>query len=179
MKSDSGSERPHKWRLSRTLRRNTAFRPIEAEDVKYLWAAYKKGALDGIGIEPDLPPDKFKEAFTALVLNNCHAGWTLFANTKKGFIPAGVVLGTWGPGQSHLVIMAVAWMPWTTKRNIVESCVGFFNGLRGQISFMGYALPEHKRMYEVCAMHGIARRVGTSYVVIPGHAVAVFESRTK
>jgi hypothetical protein len=178
-KSESGPEPPvRKWRLRRTLRRTVDYRPIEAEDIKYLWAAYKQGGLKAMGFDDTaLSPDEFKAEFERSVVENCHAAWTLFGRTRKGFIPVGFIMAAWAPSGSHLVILCVVWMPWASKRNIVEGAVGFFNGIRKEFSWMGYAIPEHKRMYEVCAMHGIMRRVGTSYVVLPGQACAVFESR--
>jgi hypothetical protein len=164
-----------KWRLSQTLRRTVDYRPIEAEDIKYLWAAYKQGAFPDM--EPDLEPEQFKQQFQSIVLAKFHAVWTLFGPTRKGFIPVGVVFAAWAPNAAYLIITGIMWLPWATKRNIVECTVGFFNGARKEFSFVGYALPEHKRMYEVCCIHGIMRRVGTSYVAIAGKHAAVFETR--
>ena len=154
------------------------YRPTEVEDIKYLWAAYKQGGLKAMGFEDTaLSPDEFRSAFEQKLVENCHAAWTLFAHTRKGFIPVGFIMAAWVPGGSYLIVLCVVWMPWASKRNVVEGAVGFFNKARKEFSFMGYAIPEHKRMYEVCAMHGIMRRVGTSYVALPGQACAVFESR--
>lgn len=177
-KSDSGSAAPRKWRLKRTLKRRFEYRPIEIDDIKYLWAAYKSGALSAMGFErDDMSAAEFKEAMEKAIIERCHAAWTILAITKKGFIPAGLVLACWAPNAPYLIITGIAWMPWASRRNIVEGTVGFFNHARKEFSFVGYATPDHKRMYEVCAMHGIMRRVGTSYVAIPGKACAVFETR--
>ena len=44
IKSSSVSgKRPHKWRVDRTTKRKVKIRPIEAEDIRYLWACYKQG----------------------------------------------------------------------------------------------------------------------------------------
>lgn len=167
--------KPNRWRLRRTLKRRTEFRPIETDDIKYLWAAYKSGGLPDI--EPGKSPDEFRETIERGIVERCHAAWTLFADTKRGFIPVGIVLAAWAPNAPYLIVTGISWMPWATRRNIVECTVAFFNKTRREFSFVGYATPEHKRMYEVCAMHGIMRRVGTSYVAIPGKACAVFETR--
>ena len=180
MKSESGSApRPRKWRLDtkQTVRRAIDYRPIELDDVKYAWAAYKQGALKEMGLETDLSPEEFKAAFSDFILQNCHAAWTLFGKTKKGFIPVGLLSAVWGPGPLVLTIMGISWMPWASKRNIVECTVGFFEGTRKEFQFMGYATHEHKKPYDVCRQLGIARRVGTSYTAIPGAAAAVYESR--
>lgn len=175
-KSESGSApRVRNWRLSRTLRRATRYRPIENEDIKYLWAAYKHGAFPDM--EPDLPPDQFKAGFERAVLEKCHAVWTLFAGTKKGFLPVGVVFAAWAPNGPFLIVTSAVWLPWATKRNIIECMVGFLNGVRKEFSLQFYCLPEHKRLYEVCQMHSIVRRVGTSLIAIPGKSAAVFETK--
>lgn len=166
-----------KWRLSRTLKRHIEYRPIEDGDLKYIWAAYKKGAFKEMGFRDNLTPEEFKIAFSDIVVSNCHMAWLLAANTNNGFIPVGVVLCAWAPGAAYLIVIGVSWMPWASKRNIIECMVGFFSKARKDHNFVGYALPEHKRMYEVCCMHGITRRVGTSYIAIPGKVAAVFETR--
>lgn len=178
-KSDSGSETPRKWRLKRTLKRRFDYRPIEIDDIKYLWAAYKTGALTAMGLDrPDMSASEFKEAMERAIVEHCHAAWTLFAETRKGFIPVGIVIAAWAPNAPYLLVTGMVWMPWASNRNKLESMVGFLNGVRKDFPLMFYATPEHKRMYEVCAMHSVVRRVGTSYVAIPGKACAVFETRT-
>jgi hypothetical protein len=178
MKSESASA-PRvrsKWRLSHTLRRTVDYRPIEADDIKYLWAAYKQGAFSDM--EPDLPPEEFKQQLQSIVLAKFHAVWTLFGPTRKGFIPVGVVFAAWAPNGPFLIVTGAVWMPWASKRNIVECMVGFLNGVRKEFALQFYALPEHKRLYEVCAMHGAVRRIGTSFTAIAGKHAAVFETRT-
>lgn len=170
--------RPNKWTRTRTLKRSPTYRPIEDEDVKYLWAAYKKGSLKEIGFtDTGMSAEQFNVAFHKFVMENAHATWTLFAPTKRGNIPVGVILGIWGPGGNHIVVMGMSWLPWASKRNMIESAVYFAQHMRKEIPLMFYAVPEHKRMYEVLAAHGCARRIGTSYIVIPGTACAVFEAR--
>lgn len=166
-----------KWRLKRSLKRRVEYRPIESEDLKYLWAAYKKGSLPHVGIPDGLEADQFKAEFERIVITTCHAVWTVFGETKSGFRPIAIVFASWSPVRTHLELLGVSRLPWASNRNIIEGIVGFFSGIRKQHSFIGYALPEYKRMFEICAMHGVARRVGTSYVVSPGKACAVFETR--
>ena len=143
--------------------------------MKYAWAAYKHAAFDWI--KSGLSPDEFKSEFEAFVVSKCHAAWTVFAQTKRGFIPVGLIFASWAPNAPYLIISAGVWMPWASKRNIIEGTVGFINGVRRDFSLVVYALPEHKRMYEICMMHGIMRRVGTSYTAIPGHSAAMFETK--
>jgi len=166
-----------KWRLSKTLSRPVEVRPIEVSDIRYAWAAYKKGALSELG-EPftaDLTAEQFRAAFEEMVLTRHDAWWTIIGQTKNGFIPMGLVVGEWGPAQAFMVIVGISWFPWASRRNIIEGTVKFFNVLRRQMRWMGFASPKHKPVYEVCCMHAIMRRVGTSHMTEPPSAV--FEGR--
>jgi hypothetical protein len=164
------------WRLSKTLSRAIEVRPIEQEDVKYAWAAYCKGSLSEMGAPFDkqgLDASQFKEAFEAYVLTNTQAAWTVIAKTARGMMPVGFVFGGWAPMQAYMIIIGITWFPWATKRNIVEGTVQFFNRIRKELPWMGFASGEHKRLYEVCMKHGIMRRIGTSER--GSERIAVFE----
>lgn len=180
MKSASDSaHQASKWRLRRTLKRSASYRPIEDEDVKYAWAAYKKGALVAMGdaFKREMTADEFKSLFEEFVLSNHHAAWTLIAPTSRGRLPVGVVLAAWAPNAPFMIVNGCCWFPWASKRNILEAMVCFLSGVRKEQSLVFYALPEHKRTYEVCAMHGVIRRVGTSFIAMPGKQTAVFETK--
>lgn len=167
------------WRLKKTLARRTQVRTIEPDDLKYLWASYKKGALESMGqafADTAMTPEQFKQAFEAEA-ERYSEGWIILAETKNGFIPAGIVLGKIDPLLSFMIVGGIAWFPWATRRNIVEGTVAFFDAMRRQMPCIGFAVDEHKRLYEVCCMHGVVRRIGTSHVAIPGQLSAVFETR--
>lgn len=162
------------WRLKRTLSRHVEVRPIENEDVKYVWAAYKKGKLSGLPLQADLDAASFKNEFEKFVLSNAHAAWIIKLQTRQGLVPAGLVLGQWGP--SFMFITDIEWFPWATCRNIVEGTVYFFNELRKQFPVLGFSNDEHRPLYEACAMHGIMHRIGTSFGL--GEKMTVWEVRT-
>lgn len=178
MKSDSGSAKPvNNWRLSKTLKRRVEYRPIEQDDVKYVWAAYKKGAMAPVFTGTELSADEFKAELQHYIMTQTDAVWIISANNKRGITPIGIVFACWSPPAGpHLIVTGMCWFPWATKRNVIESIVGFLNGVRKEFKLQFYAYPEHKRTYEVCAMHGVVRRVGTSYVT--GKPAALFETRT-
>lgn len=161
-------------------------RPIEDEDVRWAWAAYKKGALSQMSprfADGKLTGEEFRKEFAQEIVDNYDAAWTLFAETQKGFVPVGLVLAFWPhPNPAYIRCMTVggiAWFPWARSRNRIESLVHFFNTVRNDIPLMGYARPEHKRMYEIVCMHGIMQRVGTSYTIFGDVPAAVFETRAK
>lgn len=163
------------WRLSKTLARQIDVRPIEQDDVKYAWAAYKHGDLATMGFAENLDSRTFKDAFEAYVLSNADAAWTVIGKTRNGFIPIGFVLGGWAPQQAYMIVIGIVWFSWASKRNIIEGTVAFFDRVRKQMGVMGFAAPEHKRLYEVCCMHSIMRRVGTSH--LNGGQIAVYEGK--
>ncbi len=166
------------WRLSKTLKRPVEIRPIEQDDVKYAWASYKKGVLGSMGPPFDkdgMDAPTFKTEFETFVLTHAHAAWTVMAQTSNGFLPVGLVLGSWAPNGAFMIILGISWFPWATRRNIVEGTVAFFNRLRKEMGWMGFASLEHKRIYDVCCMHGIMNRVGTS--LQSGQPIAVYEGR--
>lgn len=166
------------WRLSKTLARRIEVRPIEKTDLRYAWAAYKKGGLSEMGFANDLGAPEFKTAFENALVSNHDDAWIVQAVTPQGFMPIGMVVGGWANRKrTYLVIEGIAWFPWATKRNIIEGTVAFFNKIRKEIPWVGYAMNDDKRAYEVCCMHGIMRRVGTTHVVFPGHSAAVYEGR--
>lgn len=164
-----------KWRLSKTLSRRVEIRPIENEDVKYAWAAYKQGKFTEVGLPSGLGASEFKVEFEKFVLANAHAAWTVLAETKKGFMPIGLALGQWGP--AFMIIGNIEWFPWASRRNIVEGTVYLFNKLRKEFPVIGFAREEHKPLYEACLMHGIMHRIGTSHSL--GTKMTVFEVRTQ
>lgn len=175
-----------RWRLKKTLARKTSFRPIENDDVKYAWAAYKKGGLApmaGVFAETGMTAEQFKAAFETTVVTRYHGAWTMFAETSKGFIPVGFVLAFHShadPALSPFMIVGdIVWCPWATRRNKVESAVNFFGTIRSTIPMIDYAHGEiNKRFFEMLARHGIMRRIGTTYNVVRGEPTAIFETRT-
>lgn len=166
------------WRLSKTLKRRIESRPIEQSDVRYSYAAYKKGVLKPLGIpfeDGGMDADEFKSAFETYVLTRSHAAWVISTETKNGFLPTGLAFGGWAPMEAYMVIIGMVWFPWARPRNIVEGTVGFFNSVRKQLNWMGFASGEHKKLYETCCMHGIMRRIGTSEMT--DAPSAVYEGR--
>jgi hypothetical protein len=172
--------------LKKTLARPVDFRPIEATDVRYLFAAYKDGALASMGAafaQAGMSAAEFKQAFEAEVVERYAGAWTLFAMTRKGFIPVGCVLGFYShpdPRLSPFMIVGdMLWFPWASARNRLEAAVNFFKVIRLTIPMVEYADDRAKPFFEVLARHGIVRRVGTMLSVYPDRQTAVFETTRK
>ena len=131
--------------------------------------------------EDGLTADQFKDAFEGVVLSRYHGAWTMFAETIRGFIPVGMVFAFYSHTEHHLspfmIVGDIVWMPWATPRNKIESAVNFFNIIRGDIPMVDYAYGEtNKRFFEAVMRHGIVRRVGTTYNIVRGEPVAIFET---
>ena len=178
---------PHRangWRLKRTLKRKTEFRPLAEEDFRYLFVTYKDGGLASLGKdfgEPVMEPAEFREALGDEIIENYDGAWTLLAETKRGFMPVGVVLGFFShrdPAKAPFMIVGdMLWFPWASDRNKVETAVGFFHAVRDEVPFVEYANLETKKFFETIAKHGVMRRVGTTHNVYPGEPTAIFETR--
>jgi hypothetical protein len=175
---------PTRWRLKKTLARRVDFRPIERDDMKYAYAAYKKGRMASMGERwagGELTPSEFAEAFEVEIQTVYHGVWVLLAEGSKGYIPAGMVMGFWSHPDPRfapfMIVGDIIWFPWASARNRIESAVGFFARIRSEIAMVEYASEEHKRFFEMICQHGIMRRVGTSFNVYPGQATAVYETR--
>lgn len=166
---------PVRWRLKKTLARNVEVRAMEPDDVRYLWAAYKSGAVLGDAFPEGMDATAFREQFDKLA-GGLSEGWLISAETRKGYRPAGAIFGSVAPLGAYMVIVGGVWFPWATRRNILEGTVAFLNTVR-RLPVVLYATEEHKRLYEVCCMHGVIRRVGTSFVVFPGRQAAMYETR--
>ena len=79
---------PKNWRQKKTLTRRLEFRPIEAEDVKYAYAAYKMGALKDMAAPFDelgMSADEFNIAFQTIVLIPITAPGPCSRRPKRGF----------------------------------------------------------------------------------------------
>jgi len=172
------------WRLGKTLSRQTRKRPIELEDMRFIWAAYSKGCLASMGekfADGKMESARFDAEFQNEVLTNYDAVWTLFADCGERFIPVGLILGFFShqdPKFSPFMIIGdMIWFHWASPRNKIESSVNFFTEIRDEIHMVEYARKQHQKFFNMLCAHGILRRAGTSYVVYPGEATAVYETR--
>ena len=187
MKHERNIEARPTWRLKKTLSRKDDFRRSEPADIRYIWAAYKKGALEpmaGVFASPDMDAETFKQEFGDALLKRYDFEWTLLAECSRGYIPVGLVLAFHGhkdPSLSpFLVIGDIIWFSWASRRNKVESAVNFFTQARKVKPFIDYASGEvNKRFFEMLARHGVMRRIGTTFSVVKSEPVAVFETRAE
>lgn len=170
------SSKPHpKYRLKKTLKRKPTYRDLGGDDIKYLWALYKKGGL-AMFVE-GLEPQEFAETAREYFATVYDHGWVLEAPTPKGRIPVGLIFGIANGKMTWLGDLT--WFPWASKRNKAESFINFINKARKDHLFLFWTPKddETKRKFlEYVAKHGIAKRVGTLDDLMD-EPVALFQSR--
>lgn len=145
--------------------------------MRYFWAAYKQGALDEMHIVAGLDAQAFGDEIAQEIVTRYDGAWTMLAETPRGFLPVGAAFAHWaGIGAAWMLVDGVVWFPWASTRNKVESTVSFFRAIHYEVPMMGFARSRDRKMYEICADHGVMRRVGTSSNVFDGPAT-IFETR--
>lgn len=150
-KKSASDSQPHP-RLNRTLKRNPRFHGLGEEDIKYLWAGYKKGSFKDI-FKEGLSAKAFSEIAVEYILSVYTHAWVL------GDKPIGVVFGiNVGP---FIYLGSMEWFPWATKRQKIEHLIGFLNLTRKNLYCVFDCSEDDKKFYEYIARHGIIRRVGT------------------
>ena len=183
-KSDSASRKPASTRktgLKKVLARRIDIHPLDEEHIKYIWAAYRRGALKGFAesLEVEgLKPHDFAQAFLDHVAANFQEAWVLFAETREGFQPAGFIVA-WTRGRV-VEIAEMIWFPWATPRNVFEAVVHFMEGARkdGLVVFE-YARFEDKRFFERVSSLGVMRKIGHSHSLYPDRRAVIFETMRK
>lgn len=147
-----------------------------------LFKAYEAGHLSSLGgsFEKDgLSEADFGEAVESEIEGNYDAIWALLAKTRGRMVPVGFVFGFWAhpkiPPFMHVGDMI--WMPWATRRNIVEASVHFFNRIRREIKLIEYARIKDKKFFQMLCDHGIMRHVGVSHVIYENEPAHIFETK--
>ena len=170
MKSGSGSLAV-KPKITRTLRRGGHVEEINADHMKWLFAAYRKGAFDWFpeGLDPKGFDEKFFSEFET------HGGVILFDAKDQ---PFGYVAVAMHPQSPRIIEPHVFWFPWASVRNKIEGAVRFISEAGKQYKVMIYTSLEDKELYVHVARHGLLRRVGTVHDYFhENQKLAVFESK--
>lgn len=148
------ASRKHKLKLSRALRRNCSFRDVVTDDLKYLWAAYKKGAFP----EHIFPQGMEVVEFNALVhslISNISMVYMLERDGK----PMGLVTANLVP--PNRMEPHVDWFPWATNRNKLECAIKFLNEMRKRgILLIVWSKKDATPFFTHIAKYGILHRIG-------------------
>ena len=176
-----------KFLRKRTLSRDVSFAPMRVEDLKYVWASYKKKPYSDFFpalMEEGLEPDEFARAFEQCILEARLDAYILSATTEKGLMPVGYVL-LWPRGRV-LEIQSFQWFDWATPRNILEASLNFLNQFRSTVheptgkkyKLIGFANLEYKRFFDQLSKYKVLRLIGKSYKIYDdGGDAVVYETR--
>ena len=142
-------------KLNKLLKRDISFRRVEAEDdMKWLWAAYRKEAFSGKLFPKGLDQSDFKDTVIQY-FSQMSEVFMLEAVTSNGKIPVGIV--------STLVFSRtephVDWFPWASSRNKLETVALFLSKMRNR-SLLVWAEESEVDFYTRIAQYGVLRRVG-------------------
>ena len=162
-----------KYRLKKLLKRNNSFRPIVREDMKFLWAAYKKNAFS----EETLPKDLSQERFTQLIesiFNIMSEVFILESETKRGKMPIGIITTTKVSSRTE---PNVDWFPWASNRNKIEATAYFLTKMRKR-SMLIWANDDTLRFFTRIAQYGALRRIGKATKFLDGKDIMIFQTRS-
>lgn len=169
------------WSLKRVLSRDVEISGFEPGDLKWAWAAYKRGAFDDHwGFAPDYTPEQFKENVIETMLRRYDAVWSISCQVPgRGMIPVGIATAFFPHKEviNFMVLDEMVWYPWASARNKVEAAAKFGVEVRKQHPVLAFVRYENRDFMAVLGKLGVAQRVGTSNQVFPGERAAVWESR--
>lgn len=149
-------------------------------DLKFLWAAYRQGAMKELSPalqKEGLKPQEFSETLLEYLAANFTDAWIAEAETLEGFKPAGLVVA-WTRGRV-IEIGDMIWFPWTTARNTLEAVVKFMDQLRRDFVVLEFARIEDKKFFERVAAHGVMRKIGHAHSIYPNGPAVLFETVRK
>ncbi|MBT8459788.1 MAG: hypothetical protein KJN60_08985 [Boseongicola sp.] len=138
--------------------------PIDEHHLKYIWAAYRMGGLEKLGIEDGISSSEFPQAFTQFLMNNYHAGWVISAPTHKGVIPVGMIFGqVCGP---MILIGDFTWFGWASKRNIIEATATYFRQLKEDVVLIMYVASRDREFFDYMKQLGLLRSIGRVHDIL-------------
>lgn len=123
-----------------------------------------------------MSPADFRQKIVAYVLNGGFSAWALIANSPKGHMPVGLVLGEMR--RRALMLGGIVWFPWASPRNKLEATLTFLNGMRDDLVILEWAPFEQRKSWEHICRYGVMRRIGMVYDMAPD-PLALFQSRKR
>ena len=161
-----------KPKLKRTLKRKPSYRPLVADDRRWLWAAYVKGSFPEKTFPAGLEIEEFDKVVDKQV-ETLDEAYILEIDER----PVGLVGVFFNPRYGYIE-PHVIWFEWATSRNKVETAVKFIDKMRKKIPIMLIVDEDVKNFFTHIERHGIIKRIGTSQEAM-GQKKLLFESRGK
>lgn len=155
-------------------------RPTDADDMKYLYAAWRLGGEGPLSvIEADNTPEAFTAAFADHASSRFQTAYTMLATPpNKPNMPVGVVFGIMPFYQQPIMWFGdFLWFPWASKRNKLEASVHFLNQMRKSYAMIGFCEQDAIRFFEHICRYGVLRRAGTVFDMFEDGPRGVFQTR--
>lgn len=157
--SGSDSRGKTKYVVSRLFNnRDVRVEPTTEKDLKWFWAAYKKGAWQSL-IRDDLTTEEFlahiEESLMSLV-----GLYTIYAPNETGRIAGAVSLSLRQFDDIPYFEPRITWFPWATPRNRIEGGVRTVLTLREEYPLFIQVDGKNQGYVTHLAKYGILRRVG-------------------
>lgn len=174
-----GSTSKRRVKKFRRIRRQFIdVRETQAEDLKFAWAAYRKGALEELNpiFGSDMGLEDFKIALPELLLSYGNTLWTLVAPVPgREAMPVGMVTG-FVKGRvihdTHFV-----WFPWASPRVKLETAKEFLERSRKEFFVMGYPSEDFEKFFDALVDMGTLKRGCRFHGLLPGKAVIFYYAK--
>lgn len=151
--STSKAKKKAKVKLKRAMKRRMDLRDVEEGDFRFLWAAYKMGAFEGLPVVDS--PDEFVRMVMEATQGKTLALMWEHGNDK----PVGLfVMEISG----HQMEPHVYWMPWTSDRNKIVGTLAFFKEMNQDWAVITTITEANKDFYYHIRKYGTIREVGVS-----------------
>lgn len=152
-----------------------SFRPADIDDMKWLWASYRKGGFPAAQV--GLSAEAF-ERWVASWLFPVHQSWMLVAPvSERGPTPVGLLIGVPMETPRKLMLHAL-FFPWASPRNRVATLVNALNRLRSMHLLLAMVRPDDLSFIGQLCRYGIGKRVGTVFGWFDdGKDAAIFQSK--
>lgn len=149
--------RRKKISLKRTLsaaeRRGLVLDKLTDQDVRWLFAGYKKGAFERGNVPEGMDPKQFVSFLEDYSAQFNHA---LVMRDKDNRVMSLLFLSQ----RLHILEAAAHHMPWTTRRDIVCGALIYFCGISGTYLGIKYALEDEVPYYMQMVKYGVLKKVG-------------------
>lgn len=183
MKSGSGF-RQRKASLASWLSRNPSVSLSTANDLKYIWAAYKKGALATLGEDfhtPDFTPKELADLLDVYMEVNGVVFLTASAFSEGALKPVGLI-SVWSR-QRIWQVNEISWFPWASARNKFECALKFFDQYRRtefshgrKYKILEFARSSERKFFEKMMDLGVLNRVGKVNDLYESEEAVLFET---
>lgn len=129
--------------------------------MKWLWAAYRRGVFSHL---PEFPPGLESSEFRSVILavladllSRGGEGWIFLAETERGSIPVGLIIGF--PNRGHCE-PHLFWFPEASARNKLECCVKWLHEVKRRWKIDIWVRASQTSLFEHLCKYGLIRTVG-------------------